>query len=167
MIEIHENIELKQRQERIYIEFKDRVTGYVRGKTSNVHDVEDIVSDVFVKVFKGLAGYDESKSSLSTWIYTITRNAVMDYFSTAKRFCELPEELCAEDNIDERLLNEETLESLANALERLAECERDIIILHYYSGKTLKSISEIMNISYSYVKLLHSGALKKLRELIN
>ena len=42
MIELHKNSELSKKQERIYIEFKNRVTGYVRGKISNVHDVEDI-----------------------------------------------------------------------------------------------------------------------------
>ena len=72
-----------------------------------------------------------------------------------------------EDNIDEALLNEEALEDLANALERLTERERDIIILHYYSGKTLKNIAEKMNISYSYVKLLHGNALKALRVIMN
>ena len=65
------------------------------------------------------------------------------------------------------MLNEETLNSLADALEQLSRRERDIIILHYYSGKTLKSIAEIMDISYSYVKLLHTKALNNLREIIN
>lgn len=100
MIKLHENAELSKKQERIYIEFKNRVTGYVRGKISNAHDVEDIVSDVFVNVFNDLKCYDESRASLSTWIYTITRNTVIDYFRTSKRFCEIPEELCTEDNID-------------------------------------------------------------------
>lgn len=64
------------------------------------------------------------------------------------------------------MLNEETLNSLADALEQLSRRERDIIILHYYSGRTLKGIAEIMDISYSYVKLLHTKALKVLREII-
>ncbi|MDE7400410.1 MAG: RNA polymerase sigma factor [Oscillospiraceae bacterium] len=167
MIEIHENVESKQRQERIYIEFKDRVTRYVRGKISNIHDAEDIVSDVFVKAFNGLAGYDESKSSLSTWIYTITRNTVTDYFRAAKRFCEIPEELCPEDDTEEILLNEESLEQLADALLQLDERSRDIIVLHYYSGKSLKETAAVMGISYSYVKLLHANALKALRKIID
>lgn len=162
MTKLRGNIEF----ECVYAEFKEKVARYIRGKVSNVHDAEDLTSDVFVKVFDGLSGFDENKASLSTWIYTITRNAVTDYFRTAKRFCELPEELCSEDNIDERLLNEETLERLADALERLSERERDIVIMRYYGGKTLKCISEIMNISYGCVKLMHSSALKKLRELI-
>lgn len=167
MIEIHENVELQQRQERIYIEFKDKVTRYVRGKVPNEHEAEDIVSNVFVKVFNGLTGYDESKSSLCTWIYTITRNTVMDYFRTVKRFCEIPDELCAEDDTEKRLLNEVALEQLANALLQLDERARDIIVLHYYSDKTLKDIAEMMSISYSHTKLLHANALKALRKIID
>lgn len=167
MIEIHENVELKQRQERIYAEFKDRVTRYICGKISNIHDAEDIVSDVFVKVFNGLANYDESKSSLSTWIYTITRNTLADHFRTSKYFCEIPEELCSKDDVEGVLLNEEMLDCLANALLQLEKRERDIIILHYYSGKTLKEIAEMINVSYSYIKLLHANALKVLREIMD
>lgn len=166
MIEIYENVELTRRQERIYIEFKDKVTRYVRGKISNEHESEDVVSDVFVKVFNGLSSFDENKSSLSTWIYTITRNAVIDYLRISNRFCELPEELCSADDTEQSLLNGEMLRSLADALSRLDERERDIIVLHYYSGRTLKDIAQIMSISYSYTKLLHSNALKALREFI-
>lgn len=166
MTDIQKNVEYKQRQERIYAEYKDKVTGYIRGKISNSHDVEDIVSDVFVKVFRGLSGYDESKSSISTWIYTITRNTLTDYFRRAKYFCEIPEELCSGEDAEEALLNGEMLDCLTNALSQLGQRERDIVILHYYSGKTLKEIAEMIGISYSYIKLLHANALKKLRKMI-
>ena len=166
MIKIYENA-YTARQERIYIEFKDRVARYVRGKVGNEHDSEDVVSDVFVKVFNGLSDFDENKASLSTWIFTITRNAVIDYFRASKRFCELPEELCSEDDTERNMINAEMLERLASALERLNDRERDIIILHYYSGRTLKDIARDIGISYSYVKLLHSDALKVLRKYID
>lgn len=167
MVELHEDPETIKRQERIYIEFKGKVTRYVRGKISNEHDAEDIVSDVFVKVFKALPTFDANKSSLSTWIYTITRNTVINYFHALRNFCELPEELCSEDDTEQNIINTETLERLADALERMNERERDIIVLHYYSGRTLKDIAEAMGISYSYIKLLHSNALKTLRKFID
>lgn len=50
---------------------------------------------------------------------------------------------------------------------KLDERARDIIILHYYSGKTLKETAAMTGISYSYVKLLHSNALKALRKIID
>lgn len=166
MIKIYENA-YTARRERIYIEFKDRVARYVRGKVGNEHDSEDVVSDVFVKVFNGLSDFDENKASLSTWIFTITRNAVIDYFRASKRLCELPEELYSEDDTEQNIINAEMLERLADALERLNERERDIIVLHYYGGRTLKDIAEAMGISYSYTKLLHGGALKALRKHID
>lgn len=166
MIEIYENTDTA-RQERIYTEFKDKVTRYVRGKIGSEHECEDVVSDVFVKVFNGLSDFNENKSSLSTWIYTITRNAVIDHFRASKQFCELPEELYSEDDTEQNMINAEMLERLASALERLNERERDIIVLHYYSGRTLKDIAEAMGISYSYIKLLHSNALKTLRKFID
>ncbi len=167
MTVLHEDIELKQRRERIYTDYKDKVARYVRGKVSNLSDAEDIVSDVFVKVFDGLSGYDERRASLSTWIYTITRNTVTDYFRTAKKMPELSEDIPAENDIDERLLCEETLERLADALTRLSERQRDIIVLRYYGEKTLKDISAMLNISYGYTKLLHSAALRALRNMLD
>lgn len=164
MIEILENVELKRRQECVYIEFKDKVTRYVRGKMVSVHDTEDLVSDVFVKVFNGLADYDESRSSLSTWIYTITRNTVIDYFRKAKCFCEIPDELCLEDDTEEGLLNEEALEQLANALENLEERERDLLLLHYYKNKSLKEIARIMGMSYSNTRIIHKKALDRMKQ---
>jgi len=166
MTELHDDIELKQRRERIYSDYKDKVARYVGSKVSNAADAEDIVSDVFVKVLDGLSGYDESRASLSTWIYTITRNTVTDYFRTAKRLQEFPEDIPAESEIDERLLCDETLERLADALTRLSGRQRDIIVLRYYGGRTLKDISGMMDISYSYTKLLHSAALKALRGML-
>lgn len=167
MIEIYENLKLTRRSERVYIEFKDKVTRYVRGKIGSEHDSEDVVSDVFVKVFNGLSDFNENKASLSTWIYTITRNAVIDYFRASKRLCELPEELCSEDETEQNMINTEMLERLADALERLDERERDVIVLHYYGGRTLKDIARTMGISYSYIKLIHSNALKALRKYID
>lgn len=154
----------------VYAEYKGKVMRYIHNRVSNVHDAEDLTSDVFVKVLNGLSGFDENKASISTWIYTITRNTVTDYFRTAKRFCELSEVLPGEDgedDIDGSIPCEENLVQLADALESLSERERDIIILRYYGEKTLKEIAGMTNISYSYIKLLHAGALKKLRELIN
>lgn len=153
--------------ERVYAEFKEKVARYVHGKIANIHDAEDIVSDVFVKVLNRISEFDENKASLSTWIYTITRNTVTDYFRTKKQICELPEEISDEQSVDGKILKEETLKRLADALEMLSEQEQDIIVLHYYSEKTLKDIAVMMNISYRYAKMLHANGLKRLREFFH
>ena len=152
--------------EQIYSEYKEKVTHYISGKVSNSHDMEDLVSKVFEKVLKGLEGFDERKASLSTWIYAITRNTVIDYFRTNKPVCELPEELTVDDTAN-RLYCREMQMELAASLKQLDQRGRDLIILHYYSGYSLKKVAQMMKISYSNTKNIHRRALCELRNLMD
>ena len=155
-----------EQKEAIYREYHGKVMGYIRTKISSPQDAEDLTSEVFLKVYEKLDSFDESKASLSTWIYTITRNTLTDYFRTRKVFSEIPETIEDDASVEDEVCNAEMLETLASALETLDERERDIIILHFYSGKTLREISSQMGISYAYVKVLQNKAFEKLRKII-
>ena len=151
-------------KEILYREYYGKVYGYIVSKINNPHDAEDLAADVFVKIYAKLDTFDENKASLSTWIYTVTKNTLTDYYRTRKVFAAMPEEIEDETSVVDEVCNAEALENLAIALETLEKRERDIIILHYYSGKTLKEIAEKLGISYSYVKILQNKALEHLRK---
>ena len=154
-------------QEEIYIEYKDKVFGYVKNHVNSVEDAEDITSDVFVKIFSKLDTYDESKASISTWIYSMTSNTVIDFYRTNHIHSEIPEDLTDEgSSIEDEVLTGETLELLANALEQLPEELRDIIILRYYKGLTLQEVADVMKLSYGVTKLRHREALGKLKNFL-
>ncbi|MCQ2530035.1 MAG: sigma-70 family RNA polymerase sigma factor [Lachnospiraceae bacterium] len=153
-----------QQKEKIYIDYRDKVYGYIRGRINSSLDAEDLAADVFVKVFEKIDSFDESKASISTWIFTITRNTLIDYYRTRKVFVEIPETFPIESSVEDSVCNQEMLDTLAEALETLEEREKDIIILRYYSGKTLKDICGQMGISYAYGKVLQKKALEKLKE---
>ncbi|MGN0656891.1 MAG: RNA polymerase sigma factor [Ruminiclostridium sp.] len=82
--------------------------------------------------------FDESKASVSTWVFTITRNTVIDYFRTSRPTCEIDENvrfMCESggeetDNVFSGIEKREELEELAEALQKLSQRERDIIIMH-------------------------------------
>ena len=150
----------------IYTDYHDKVMRYISSKVSNPQDAEDLTSCVFAKVYRKLDSFDESKASISTWIYTVAKNTEVDYYRTRKPFEELPEDIAHDDPIDEKLINEETLELLGKALEQLDSRLRDLIILHYYEGMTLKIIAEKMNMSYTNAKVLHKKALNSLQKLL-
>ena len=149
-------------KEKIYTEYFKKVTGYIQSHVENDQEREDIVSKVFLKIYAKLESYDESKASLSTWIYTITKNTVIDYYKSSKSLEILHESISAEDKSDIDI----ELNDLSNALAKLDVRERDLIILHYYSGYTLKCVAKIMNISYIYAKIIHKKALSELRLLM-
>jgi RNA polymerase sigma-70 factor (ECF subfamily) len=154
----------------IYTEYRDKVFSYTRSKVQNYQDAEDLCEDVFVKVCQKLDQYDDSKSSLSTWIYNITKNTVIDYYRSHKVNLELIDNYGYEDEPEDEELSEETLQFLAKALNELPETLRDIIVLRYYEDLTLKQISEKMGISYGILKLRHKEALfllkNKLKNLV-
>ena len=151
-------------KEKIYRDYRDKVYGYIISKINRPQEAEDLAADVFVKIYTKLDTFDENKSSLSTWVYAVTRNTLTDYFRTRKVFSEMPEDATDETSVTDEICNAEMLEKLANALETLEKRERDIIILHYYSGKTLKEIADRLGISYAYVKILQNKALEHLRK---
>lgn len=148
----------------IYKDYYKKVFGFIFGKTSNHTLAEDLTSEVFLKVYEKLDSFDDTKASLSTWIYTITRNKLTDYFRSRRVMEEIPETLDDGSSLEDDVCDKEELETLADALEKLDERERDIIILHYYSGKTLKEIADALDISYSYIKILHNKALSTMKK---
>ena len=149
--------------ETLYAQYYSKVMGYIHARIRNRADAEDLCSDVFEKVQRKLAEFDPAKASVSTWIFTITRNTVIDHYRRSKPTEELDENLSDSLEIDESLLNTETLSELAGALRALPEELRDLIVLRYYDGKPLTEVAEIMGLSYGAVKLWHQSALVKIR----
>ena len=146
--------------EQMYAEFYPKVRAYVRGKVQDPHEAEDLVSAVFLKAVQKLDSYDAAKASLSTWLYTITRNTVTDYFRTHRAMVAFEDYMVEEAAPS---LTDDALDSLADALLMLKERERDLIVLHYYKGHTLKTVAEMMGMSYINAKVIHKKALTALK----
>lgn len=154
---------LTTEKEALYTEYHDKVSHYVFCRLQNKSDAEDIVSEIFLKVYEHFDTFDASLASVSTWIYTITRNTVTDYFRSNRIYAELPEELSDGDDIDCVVLQKESLAVLGKALGKLDERRCALVILKYYKKMSLKDIAARMGISYAYVKILHKSALNKLK----
>ena len=153
--------------EQVYRDYGRKVMGYIRPRINNPSDAEELHSAVFMKVFEKFSSFDQTKASISTWIYTIARNTLIDFFRTRKVMDELGDEDIVEEDAFQGILDEETLDELAAALEKLPQRERDLIILHYYNNMQLKEIAVKMHMSYSNCKLIHNKALMKLRQYLS
>ncbi len=99
-------------KEVLYTEYRDKVSRYVFCKLRNKNDAEDLVSEIFLKVYENLDKFDANLASVSTWIYTITQNTVTDYFRSNRTYSELPEELSDGGGTDCVVLQKESLAAL-------------------------------------------------------
>lgn len=148
----------------LYREYRDRVFGYLYSRVQNRHTAEDLCQDVFLKAVRSADSYDGTKASVSTWIYTITRNTLTDYYRSRRVEEELPMTLTDGEDAEEKAVQAEDLEHLAKALAKMDEKLRDVIVLHYYDGRTLRDVAQTMGLSYSYVKVLRDKALDFLKK---
>ena len=158
--------------EKIYLEYREKVFRYVRGKVRNLADAEDVTSEIFWRVQTALDSYNEEKATLSTWIYTITHNTVCNYYREQSRRARSLDEnaLCSDtdDGVVAEIDNEILKESLAIALASLSEREQDIIVLYYYHEIPLQDIAIKMGITYTNAKFIKHTAINKLKcKMIN
>ena len=152
---------IKPSIDEIYEEYYQKVFSYINSRINNYHDSEDLCEDVFIKVFKNMEKFDESKSALSTWIFNITKNTLIDFYRTRHDSYELLDNYEYVEEKDD--VSQSELADLASALNKLNEEERDIIVLKYYEGYSLKEIGEKMSLTYGVVKLRHNSALEKMK----
>jgi RNA polymerase sigma-70 factor (ECF subfamily) len=65
--------------EEIWTGFRSKLLAYIRARSRNTQDAEDILQDVFLKVH-GRIGTLEDDSHLGAWVYRVTHNAIVDFY---------------------------------------------------------------------------------------
>ena len=156
----------EEEKSQIFKDYNAKVLGYIRGKGIAPDDAEDLRSQIFLKFYSSLENFDPSKSAPSTWLYRITQTAVIDFFRTKKHFAELNEEMVFVDKNFDNILTNETLTELGQALMRLDDRARALVVLVYYDGITLKEAAAKINMSYSNSKLVMKKALSELKDFL-
>ena len=127
----------------------------VRGIVSDPNDTEDVVQEVFIKIFKALPGF-RGEARLSTWIYRIARNEALN--ARAKRaHSPVPIEDCENVAVEEgdpesAHRTRAAAEHLSRLMERLDEKPRQALELRYMAEKSYDEIAEIMDIPLGTVK---------------
>ena len=154
-------MEAAKELELIYREYEPKVTAYIRNHVSNPDDVKALCDDVFQKLLQNKETFSKEPDFVSLRIYMTTKQTVEKYYRDCRAFGEIPDAFT-----EEQTINAESLDKLADALEQLDLRLRDIIILHYYAGKTLDKIAAAMGMSYAEIELLNKEALDGLQKLI-
>jgi len=144
--------------------------------TNNQVVAEDLAQDTFLKVWKNIRRFDQSRS-FKTWIFTIAKNTAFDYFKKKKElpfstFTDEEGESWLENIADENILPGEILErkniaeELEEILKKLPVHYRTILLLHYKEDFSLHEIAEILSEPYNTVKSRHQRALSRLKKAI-
>ena len=157
----------KTEMKNIYKTYKPKVSGYLHARVPCEADADDLVQDVFEKIYKKYASFDSRKASISTWVFTITRNTLVDYLRRYRPWEELYESIVSDEMVDDHLMTDELLGELTKALKLLPTNQMDLIVMRYNDRLPLTEISARLELSYGAVKLAHNKALKILRSALS
>ncbi|MCC6144107.1 MAG: RNA polymerase sigma factor, partial [Candidatus Hydrogenedentes bacterium] len=130
-------------------------------RVRNRTEAEDVAQEAFVRAYEKLDTLRE-RGKFGPWISTITRNIALRTAQKRAREVPLEEEHLAPPPQGVRQ-REETLQLLRECVERLDEVPREMILLHYYAGKSLVEIAALLEISRDAV----AKRLQRAREALS
>lgn len=132
---------------------------------------EELVQDVFLKVWRSAGTFDPSRGSFSTWLYRVTRSAAIDlYRKRASRVRQVPDGgrhiAAARDSSagPQEIVDESWLSwRVSRALEVLDAPHREVIELAYFGGLSQREVSERTGVPLGTVKTRTASAFRRLR----
>ena len=147
----------------LYEQFIDKIFRFVFFRVGRREVAEDLTQTVFLKALEHIKGF-RKESQFSSWLFTIARNSIIDYYRSRKPVYSLGEfdELVAKDNTQDYESKEILVETL-NAIRRLKEEEQEVIILHSVEEYSFEEIARITKKSPGALRILKHRALRKLK----
>lgn len=155
----------------LYNYYFPRVYNYVHYRVGDFHAADDLTSQIFEKLFSKIKGYQSEKATFSTWIFSIARHTIADYYRSQIRTPFTSLEITAElidsepDPADIVAFNE-TQRHLLKALASLTQRERDIIALKFWSGSSNRDIARLTGISESNTAVILFRSMRRLRVIL-
>lgn len=164
--------ELVERYETKLLRYIQRLT------TLSKNHAEDILQEVFIKIYKNLNNFN-AKLKFSSWAYRITHNETINQIKKIKRQNDLPLEtenedeenliniLESETNIEEEAIQKETGAAVRKTLNKLPIKYREVLVLYYLEHKDYNEISDILRKPQGTIATLLRRAKSKFKSLYN
>jgi RNA polymerase sigma factor (sigma-70 family) len=129
---------------------------------------EDVLQSVFVKIWKGIEGYDASRGRLYTWMINISINAAIDYSKSKQAKKEtvtsgIDTNVGAVDRSNFTTFNPDVI-GLKEQVNTLKDEYRILIEYIYYQGFTQDEAAQELNLPLGTVKTRVRSAVAQLRE---
>ncbi len=155
----------------LYEEHMAYVFRYINYRLGNRNEAEDLTSVVFEKALAAFHRYDSNKAAPQTWLLTIARNTVTDYFRKSSKRKPMPlDNAVGVESLDppppEQTERREEYEQLQVCLAMLPQREQEIISLKFGGELNNRQISSVVGLSENNVGTILFRAICKLRNCL-
>lgn len=161
--------------ETLYDRYERMVFSFALRCVNDRHIAEEVVQDVFTKIWKGAESYHSNQAKVTTWMLTITRRVAIDYYRKSTRRGDHLHiqsddwlQLAATDKgPDVRTEESDLRNAVFDAMGSLSNDQRVTIERMYYLGQTQREIAEELGVPLGTVKGRIRLALAHLRERLS
>jgi len=156
--------------ERLYRDLAPAVAGYLRVQGSA--EADDLTSDVFVKVFRGVAGFSGGEDQFRSWVFTIAHHRLMDERRQRSRrpvvdHADVTELPCPfVQDVEAETLRRLSLQRVRRLCDRLAPDQRNVLLLRMVADLSLEQTADALGKSVGAVKALQHRGVATLRQLL-
>ena len=155
----------------LVLRYQEKIYWVVRRLLPDHDEADDVVQDIFVKVYRSLNSF-KGDSSFYTWLYRIAMNLSLNEIRRKKtrRTFSLDENVVQHESKDplplEMMEREERTQLIKDAIERLPEKQKKVFVLRYYEELPYEEISKILKTSVGGLKANYFHAVKKIGEYV-
>ena len=151
-------------------EYTERVYWHVRRFVNNHEDADDLVQEIFLKIWTALPSF-RGEAQLFTWVYRIATNETLNWLRREKvraalRFASIDSEMERRIDEDPFFDGDAAQRALSKAVARLPEKQRQVFILRYYDEMPYEQMSEVLDTSVGALKASYHIAQEKVREAL-
>jgi RNA polymerase sigma-70 factor (ECF subfamily) len=132
--------------EQIWKEYYYRLLNFIKSRVRDASSADDILQEVFARVHSRIDTLRED-SKIQSWIYQITRNAIIDHYRAQKITQELPESLSNAEMDQGDNTPYEIAGWLLPMIQKMPEHYRQAIMLSEIEGLTQKEVAGRLGIS--------------------
>lgn len=155
--------------ERLYHYIRDDVHQTVTLLLINKDDIQDVINEVYLNVWRSLSTYDPNRP-FHYWLHGVVVRQVQDWRRKIWRRLRLLDrerslKLERHALIDDQVLQNESSREVIDAIRKLSYKLRCVMILRYFHEYSFPQIAELLQLPVDTVKSRHFLALKQLRKI--
>ena len=146
--------------------YKEKLYFQIRRIVLNHDDTDDILQNVFIKVFRGIKGF-KGESKLSTWIYRIAYNESINFLKLKEKKYFYSSEIMMNTMVnnlreDPYFDGDEVALKLQGIISRLPKQQKIVFQMKYFQELKFREISEITDVTIGALKASFHLAKKKI-----
>lgn len=177
-IELMKRIKAKDEEAlgELYDLYSRLLYGMVISIVKKREEAEDVLQEVFIKIWEKASSFDEERGNVYSWLVTLTRNKAIDRirskdYKTQKKATQdvdAPEFTLEGEKFDplETTIFSDRAELVKKALGEIPESQSEVLKIAYYRGLTQREISDQLDIPLGTVKTRMRQGMIKLKDIL-